>query len=108
MNATKKPKPARHSGLASDDDNNNNPSNRSATTTQHRHPIVKDKKETNKGKKTLWVTVFKCFYCGEHGHKLPTCGQCSQAYYCSADCQRKHWKKHKPVCGRGGPPTRNL
>ena len=24
--------------------------------------------------------------------------QCTQAYYCNADCQRNHWKSHKPVC----------
>ena len=42
--------------------------------------------------------MFKCFHCGKHGHNLPKCRQCSQAYYCNADCQRKHWKKHKPVC----------
>ena len=60
------------------------------------HDNVKKGKETDT--KTLWVTVFKCFYCGKHGHNLPKCRQCSQAYYCNADCQRKHWKKHKPVC----------
>ena len=60
------------------------------------HDNVKKSKEA--GTKTLWVTVFKCFYCGKHGHNLPKCRQCSQAYYCNADCQRKHWKKHKPVC----------
>ena len=43
-------------------------------------------------------SVFKCFQCGKPGHKLPKCTQCSQAYYCNADCQRKNWKKHKPVC----------
>ena len=61
--------------------------------------VVADDDTTKKGtKKTLWVTVFKCFYCGKQGHNLPKCRQCSQAYYCDADCQRKHWKRHKPVC----------
>ena len=23
---------------------------------------------------------------------------CNQAYYCNADCQRKHWPKHRPAC----------
>ena len=58
---------------------------------------TKQKKSINE-KKTLWVAVFKCFQCGKRGHKLPKCDQCSQAYYCNADCQRKHWKQHKPVC----------
>ena len=46
----------------------------------------------------MWVTIFRCFECGKHGHKLPKCMQCNQAYYCNADCQRKHWPKHRPVC----------
>ena len=49
-------------------------------------------------KKTLWVTVFRCFHCNRPGHKLPKCTQCGQAYYCNADHQRKHWRKHRPVC----------
>ena len=89
---------------ASDDDNNNT----STTAQRHDHdgaaaeqqPLVKDTKKNNKdkGTKTLWVTVFRCFFCGKHGHNLPKCRQCSQAYYCNADCQRSHWKAHKPVC----------
>ena len=58
--------------------------------------VADDKKKT--GTKTLWVTVFRCFHCGKHGHNLPKCRQCAQAYYCNADCQRKHWRKHKSVC----------
>ena len=46
------------------------------------HDDVKEGKEADT--KTLWVTVFKCFYCGKHGHNLPKCRQCSQAYYCNA------------------------
>ena len=98
----------RRNGPASDDGQS---SGRSATVSTTRdgsaaeqqqqqavveHDNVKKGKEA--GTKTLWVTVFKCFYCGKHGHNLPKCRQCSQAYYCNADCQRKHWKKHKPVC----------
>ena len=63
-------------------------------------PIVQDgaKKKNKTDAKSLWLTVFKCFQCGKHGHNLPKCRQCSQAYYCNADCQQKHWKNHKPVC----------
>ena len=48
--------------------------------------------------KTMWVDLQKCFACGKSGHNLPKCGQCSQAYYCGADCQRKNWPKHKRSC----------
>ena len=70
---------------------------RSPTTEHSVRDGTKPKKNIN-GNKSLWVTVFKCFQCGKRGHKLPKCTQCTQAYYCNADCQRKHWKKHKPVC----------
>ena len=55
-------------------------------------------KKNTGGKKTMWVTIFRCFECGKHGHDLPKCRQCNQAYYCNSECQRKHWRKHRPVC----------
>ena len=70
------------------------PSERAAAEDRN---LVKDGKQ-NTGKKSLWVTIFRCFHCGKHGHKLPQCSQCAQAYYCNAECQQKHWRKHKPVC----------
>ena len=71
----------------------------SASSTTIKSDGEKKKSGGNKtGKKTLWVTVFRCFHCGKHGHNLPRCRQCAQAYYCDSDCQRKHWPKHKPVC----------
>ena len=60
--------------------------------------VKSDGKKMSGGKKTLWVTIFRCFHCGKHGHNLRRCSQCAQAYYCDADCQRKHWRKHRPVC----------
>ena len=37
-------------------------------------------------------------FCDKHGQRLPKCRKRSQVYYCNAECQRKHWRKHKPVC----------
>ena len=41
---------------------------------------IRKKKKNAGGKKTMWVTIFKCFECGRHGHDLPKCRQCNQAY----------------------------
>jgi len=37
-----------------------------------------------------------CQVCGKESIKK--CSRCNLAWYCSPDCQRKHWKEHKPVC----------
>lgn len=29
---------------------------------------------------------------------LLACGRCRRVYYCSPDCQKAHWKVHKPSC----------
>ncbi|KAJ7785004.1 hypothetical protein DFH07DRAFT_2388 [Mycena maculata] len=29
---------------------------------------------------------------------LKVCARCKCASYCSTDCQKKNWEKHKPVC----------
>jgi hypothetical protein len=43
-----------------------------------------------------------CLICGKHaqpdGLDLMTCSRCHEAKYCSRDCQRADWKKHKGVC----------
>ena len=57
----------------------------------------KSKKKTG-DVKTMWVTIFKCFNCGKHGHDLTKCARCEEAYYCDRDCQIAHAKAHAKVC----------
>ena len=40
--------------------------------------------------------AYKCSDCGKDGAKK--CGACGEAYYCSRQCQRRDWKKHKAAC----------
>ncbi|EIW78297.1 hypothetical protein CONPUDRAFT_167333 [Coniophora puteana RWD-64-598 SS2] len=38
-----------------------------------------------------------CANCGKEG-KVMQCSQCGITFYCSSECQRDHWKTHKPNC----------
>ena len=43
-----------------------------------------------------------CCYCASPAEclkkRLKKCGRCKTAQYCSAECQRAHWKTHKHEC----------
>jgi len=41
-----------------------------------------------------------CALCGVDSTttKLSNCSACNRAQYCSGECQRADWKKHKPIC----------
>ncbi|KAI0643278.1 hypothetical protein C8Q79DRAFT_978076 [Trametes meyenii] len=50
----------------------------------------------------------KCYYCGKAGaedRKLRRCAKCNVALYCSRECQKNAWPKHKILCA--APNTRN-
>lgn len=38
----------------------------------------------------------QCAVCGNPGTKK--CSQCKAVFYCSTECQRKHWPEHKKTC----------
>jgi hypothetical protein len=42
----------------------------------------------------------ECDVVGVHGTnmKLGKCSGCQSVYYCSQECQKRHWKVHKKVC----------
>mmetsp|Transcript_5086 Transcript_5086/g.7020 ORF Transcript_5086/g.7020 Transcript_5086/m.7020 type:complete len:569 (+) Transcript_5086:96-1802(+) len=44
-----------------------------------------------------YINGMSCFRCGRTLN-LKRCGRCQMVSYCGAQCQRAHWKKHKPLC----------
>ena len=68
-------------------------------------PLLND---SDQGIKTVAAAIVirlggkRCLSCGAgHGPSnegLLICGGCQVAYYCSAACQRQHWRQHKAAC----------
>ncbi|ORY43793.1 hypothetical protein BCR33DRAFT_850975 [Rhizoclosmatium globosum] len=44
------------------------------------------------------MTDLQCDFCNRPSSSLSRCTGCKSAFYCSANCQKKAWKEHKPIC----------
>ncbi|XP_063403668.1 uncharacterized protein LOC134687361 [Mytilus trossulus] len=42
--------------------------------------------------------IQSCCSCYRSSFQLKKCSNCGTATYCSKECQKKHWKKHKHMC----------
>ncbi|KAF9525473.1 hypothetical protein CPB83DRAFT_909085 [Crepidotus variabilis] len=42
----------------------------------------------------------KCSLCQKTDAKLRWCSSCGEILYCSTECQKDDWKRHKPECGQ--------
>jgi tetratricopeptide (TPR) repeat protein len=42
-----------------------------------------------------------CTGCARQSDAARACGRCMAAWYCSVECQRAHWRTHKPACNAG-------
>lgn len=95
-----------------------------------RHPkalelgkVVKKQKKAAKKRKAVWlwwnddnpsIHAFlngkadpnQCLNCSlfsdESPNKYRRCSRCKAVFYCSQECQKKHWKKHKAGCKAPG------
>ena len=58
------------------------------------------KPPVKKATKSLVTEEFstKCSNCGKEAENLKRCGTCQVAAYCSKECQRNDWTRHKSEC----------
>jgi hypothetical protein len=61
----------------------------------HKIRNLKDSKEHAEYAIKMEKNIILC-YCGKE--KKYICSQCQAIGYCSLECQRLDWKKHKPAC----------
>ena len=78
-----------------------NSSTRERKEKKYEKEKTREKEKPVEKEKTACVTaeaVVKCQDCGKDGAKK--CGACGEVYYCSRECQKRDWKRHKIACQR--------
>ncbi|KJA23791.1 hypothetical protein HYPSUDRAFT_39638 [Hypholoma sublateritium FD-334 SS-4] len=59
--------------------------------------IATPTKEIRAGRSNMSISCSQCTTASERAN-LQRCGKCKSAWYCSKDCQKKHWPFHKIGC----------
>jgi ankyrin repeat protein len=54
--------------------------------------------EKGSPKKAAVTVLIECLGCKTHVEKVLYCAACGQVAYCSRECQKADWKRHKPEC----------
>ena len=74
-------------------------------------PIWIEPSRVEKLRDIIWnkhMAINKCHVCGKSrvymNGKLYLCSRCKSQRYCSVECQRKDWRKHKKRCVPWDPP----
>lgn len=56
----------------------------------------------------MLLNTESCAHCSEVVRRLRRCAGCMVPGYCSKECQKAHWKTHKPGCKKKAPPDSQL
>ncbi len=59
---------------------------------------IKSRTREKGNKKGGKAGIIKCWGCDNEGKLV--CSRCKTARFCSAECQKKAWKQHKPDCNK--------
>ncbi|KAG6377918.1 hypothetical protein JVT61DRAFT_14707 [Boletus reticuloceps] len=59
--------------------------------------VIQRWERKRKGEEAPWEEK-RCENCKTKGSGLKQCARCHVVRYCSTECQRAHWKTHKPAC----------
>jgi hypothetical protein len=46
-----------------------------------------------------------CAACGKQALQMLQCSRCKAAFYCTAACQKRHWREHRAACGAAAART---
>ena len=61
--------------------------------------------------KTLWwwceLKMRECMNCKIKGLKFKHCSACKSVHYCSRECQKSDWKRHKKECKKVESPPKD-
>ncbi|PPQ85086.1 hypothetical protein CVT26_005604 [Gymnopilus dilepis] len=60
--------------------------------------IATSKQAVREGRANLPSACSNCANVSQNGQELQRCGRCKMTWYCSKDCQKKHWPAHKTSC----------
>ncbi|GAX29232.1 hypothetical protein FisN_28Lu091 [Fistulifera solaris] len=60
------------------------------------------------GKDTLLKQQPYCYACKDQIAGLKRCSRCNVAWYCSAECQKKHFEIHREVCKQVAKDRKNM
>src|SRR5437868_5070810 len=53
------------------------------------------------GSHYIYLKIYECSNCNKSrfvGKSYKMCADCLNAHYCSVECQKAHWLKHKSMC----------